>query len=160
MFDVGVTTNEKNPQHVALFWDFNCNCSTYLPSVLVTHASGCTSAEGKIWDIYGVFITKISSALKWKLRWTLSYPTLCTSSLIFYGFLFLKTYWLKFFRQVLVGVVHHASIPYIRKHVNVWICICWVQMVTDFTGLAVEHSSEQRSQLFIFSTLYFKAVLI
>lgn len=122
MLDVGAAANEKIPQHIALFWDFNYNCSTYLPSVLVTHASGCTSAKGKIWDIYGVFITKISSALKWKLRWTLSYPTRCTS-LIFCRLLFLKTYWLKFFRQVLLGVVHYASIPSIRKLMNVWICL-------------------------------------
>lgn len=122
MFDVGVTANGKIPQHVALFWDFNCNCSASLPSVLVTHASGCTSAKVKILDIYGVFVTKISSVFKWKLRWTLSYPTLYTS-LIFYMFLFLKTYWFKVFRQILVRVVHHASIPYIRKHVNVWICL-------------------------------------
>lgn len=99
MFDVGVTANGKIPQHVALFWDFNCNCSAYLPSVLVTHASGCTSAKVKILDIYGVFVTKISSVFKWKLRWTLSYPTLYTS-LIFYMFLFLKTYWFKVFRQI------------------------------------------------------------
>lgn len=56
MFDVGVTANGKIIQHVALFLDFNCNCS---PSVRVTHASGCTSAKVKILDSHGVFITEM-----------------------------------------------------------------------------------------------------
>lgn len=92
MFDVGVTANGKIIQHVALFLDFNCNCS---PSVRVTHASGCTSAKVKILDSHGVFITEMWNVTKWKLRWALSYPAHCTSSpLIFYRFLLLKAYWL------------------------------------------------------------------
>lgn len=45
---LGVKTEGEIIQHVALFLDFNCNCSAYSPSVQVTHASGCTSAKVKI----------------------------------------------------------------------------------------------------------------
>lgn len=51
---LGVTAEGEIIQHVALFLDFNCNCSAYSPSVQVTHASGCTSAKVKILDSHSI----------------------------------------------------------------------------------------------------------